>query len=237
MPTRPQTWRLRSIYDGFEHAGLRTQLDQSASTPIDRAGRVVRVSGHVLDETGAQVGHFTRLLASGPEGLRARHEKFELAPAARGRGFARALQAHAEAGYADLAVTCITMHAEHVGSLLWPRLGFDFDIRLVAGDSEQARRAHVVLKLLSPHARRVADLPRPAELLALWDDDDDPRRRAAAAALRARLPSPASLARGELDGLLLDPRSLGEFDAGATGIGRTLMLGASWDGHKPLSSR
>jgi GNAT superfamily N-acetyltransferase len=234
MPTRPQTWRFRSIYDGFEHADLRSEVDLEASTPLNRAGRVVRVGGHVVDAEGRRVGHFTRMLASGGDGLRARHEEIKLDPEVRGGGFARALHAHAEAVYARMGVAYITMHAEHVGSLLWPRLGFDFDLRRVAGDTDRERRARVVLKLLSPRARRVADLPRPAELLGRWEASDDPQERAAATAMRALLPTPERLARGELEGLLLDSRSLCEFDAQRTRLGRVLMLGASWDGYKAV---
>src|SRR5215213_6132014 len=169
MPTRPQYWRFRAIYDGFEHADLRAGVDRDASTPLDRPGRAVRLEGFVIDENARHVGNFTRMLASGVEGLRARHEKVELDPSARGRGFARALNAHAEAVYRRMGVAVVTMHAENVGSLLWPRLGFDFDLRRVEGDTEQERRAHAVLKLLSPRARKVEGLPRPAELLAEWE--------------------------------------------------------------------
>jgi GNAT superfamily N-acetyltransferase len=136
MPTQPQVWRFSAIYDGFEHRGLRAEVDRDASTPLNRTGRVVRLEGHVLDERGRRVGHFTRMLASGGEGLRARHEKIDLAPEARGRGFARALHAHAEDTYRRMGVEFVTMHAENVGSLLWPRLGFDFD-RLLADESSR----------------------------------------------------------------------------------------------------
>jgi GNAT superfamily N-acetyltransferase len=234
MPTRPQVWRFRAIYDGFEHGGLRSQVDRAKSTPLNRAGRAIRLEGDVFDEHGRPVGHYTRMLASGGEGLRARHEKIDLEPAARGRGFARALHAHAEATYRRMGVAFVTMHAENVGSLLWPRLGFDFDLRHVEGEDELERRAHAMLKLLSPRARKVEGLPRPAELLSQWAASQDVARREAAAALRELLPTPARLAAGDLDGLLLDPLSLGEFDAGGTGLGPTLMLGASWDAYKSL---
>ncbi|MDX6682409.1 MAG: hypothetical protein QOG94_2448 [Solirubrobacteraceae bacterium] len=236
MPTRPQVWRFRAIYDGFEHGGLRAEVDRDASTPLDRAGRVVRLEGLVLDEHGRRVGRFTRMLASGGEGLRARHEKIDLAPEARGRGFARALHAHAEDTYRRMGVGFVTMHAENVGSLLWPRLGFDFDLRYTDGEDELERRAHAVLKLLSPRARKVEGLPRPAELLAQWAASDDPSRREAAAALRALLPSTQRLHAGQLDGLLVHPLALGEFDAGGSGLGPTLMLGASWDAYKSLAA-
>ena len=49
------------------------------------------------------------------------------------------------------------------------------------------------------------------------------------------LPTPGRVAAGELSGLLLDPRSLGDYDAAGTGLGRALMLGASWDGYKRLT--
>ena len=49
------------------------------------------------------------------------------------------------------------------------------------------------------------------------------------------LPTPARVAAGDLDGLLLHPLALGEFDAGGTGLGPTLMLGASWDAYKSLA--
>lgn len=235
MPTRPQTWRFQAIYNGFEHGGLRTEFDRETSTPIDRAGRVVRVGGHILDENGRRVGHFTRMLATGSDGLRARHEEIRLAEQARGRGFTRALHGHAEAVYIRMEVAYVTMHAESVGSLLWPRLGFDFDLRRVEGESEEERRAHAVLRMLSPRARKVEGQPRPAEVLAAWASSDDPARRAAVAALRDRLPTPSRLAAGELAGLLLDPRSLGDYDAAGTGLGRALMLGASWDGCKRLT--
>ncbi|HEV7805160.1 MAG TPA: GNAT family N-acetyltransferase [Solirubrobacteraceae bacterium] len=234
MPTRPQVWRFLAIYDGFEHGGLRAEVDRDASTPLNRAGRVVRLEGRVVDERGRRVGHFTRMLASGGEGLRARHEKIVLEPEARGRGFARALHAHAEDTYRRMGVGFVTMHAENVGSLLWPRLGFDFDLRHMEGADELERRAHAVLKLLSPRARKVEGLPRPAELLARWAASDDATRRDAAAALRAVLPSAQRLQAGELDGLLLHPLALGEFHAGASGLGPTLMLGASWDAYKSL---
>ena len=234
MPTRPQVWRFRAIYDGFEHGGLRAEVDRDASTPLNRAGRVVRLEGHVLDERGHRVGHFTRMLASGGEGLRARHEKIDLAPEARGRGFARALHAHAEDTYRRMEVAFVTMHAENVGSLLWPRLGFDFDLRHMEGEDELERRARAVLKLLSPRARKVEGLPRPAELLAQWAASDDASRREAAAALRAVLPTAQRLEARELEGLLLHPLALGAFDAGGTRLGPTLMLGASWDAHKSL---
>lgn len=236
MPTRPQTWRFQAIYSGFEHGGLRTEFDRETSTPINRAGRVVRVGGHILTEDGRRVGHFTRMLASGADGLRARHEEIRLAEEARGRGFARALHEHAEAVYVRMEVAYVTMHAESVGSLLWPRLGFDFDLRRVEGETEAQRRAHAVLRMLSPRARKVEGQPRPAEVLAAWASSDDPARRAAAAALRDRLPTPARVAAGELSGLLLDPRSLGDYDAAGTGLGRALMLGASWDGYKRLAA-
>jgi len=96
MPTRPQIWRFRAIYDGFEHGGLRAEVDRDKSTPLNRAGRVARLEGFVCDEDGRRVGQFTRMLASGGEGFRVRHEKVELDPAARGRGFARAMHQHAE---------------------------------------------------------------------------------------------------------------------------------------------
>jgi hypothetical protein len=236
MPTRPQTWRFQAIYTGFEHGGLRTEFDRETSTPIDRAGRVVRVGGHILAEDGRRVGHFTRMLASGTDGLRARHEEIRLAEEARGRGFARALHVHAERVYVRMEVAYVTMHAESVGSLLWPRLGFDFDLRRVEGDTEAERRAHAVLRMLSPRARRVEGQPRPAETLAEWAASSDPARRAAVAALRDLLPTPARVAAGELSGLLLDPRSLGDFDAAGTRLGRALMLGASWDGYKRLDT-
>jgi GNAT superfamily N-acetyltransferase len=236
MPTRPQVWRFRAIYDGFEHGGLRSVVDREKSTPLNRAGRAIRLEGDVVDERGRAVGHYTRMLASGGEGLRARHEKIDLAPEARGRGFARALHAHAEATYRRMDVLFVTMHAENVGSLLWPRLGFDFDLRQVEGEDELQRRAHAMLKLLSPRARKVEGRPRPAELLAQWAASEDAARREAVAALRALLPTPALIAKGSLDGLLLDPRSLGEYDAGGTGLGPTLMLGASWDAYKALAA-
>jgi GNAT superfamily N-acetyltransferase len=236
MPTRPQVWRFRAIYDGFEHGGLRSQVDRAKSTPLNRAGRAIRLEGDVFDEQGRQVGHYTRMLASGGEGLRARHEKIDLEPAVRGRGFARALHAHAEATYRRMGVVFVTMHAENVGSLLWPRLGFDFDLRHVEGEDELERRAHAMLKLLSPRARKVEGLPRPSELLSRWAASEDAVRREAVVSLRAVLPTPARIAAGALDGLLLDPRSLGEFDAGGTGLGPTLMLGASWDAYKSLAA-
>jgi hypothetical protein len=235
MPTRPQTWRFQAIYNGFEHGGLRTEFDRETSTPINRAGRVVRVGGHIVAEDGHRVGHFTRMLATGADGLRARHEEIRLAEEARGRGFARALHLHSEAVYIRMEVGYVTMHAESVGSLLWPRLGFDFDLRRVEGDTEDERRAHAVLRLLSPRARKVEGQPRPREVLTAWGESTDPARRAAAAALRERLPTPARIEAGETSGLLLDPRSLGDFDAEGTGLGRALMLGASWDGYKRLS--
>ena len=234
MPTRPQTWRFQAIYNGFEHGGLRAEFDRETSTPIDRAGRVVRVGGHIVNADGKRVGHFTRMLATGKDGLRARHEEIRLAEEARGTGFARALHAHAEAVYIRMEVGYITMHAEYVGSLLWPRLGFDFDLRRVEGETEAERRAHAVMRMLSPRARKVEGEPRPAETLAEWAKSEDPARRAAAEELRSRLPTPAKIARGDLEGLLLDPRSLAEFDADATKLGRSLMLGASWDGYKAL---
>jgi hypothetical protein len=236
MPTRPQTWRFQAIYNGFEHAGLRTEFDREVSTPVNRAGRVVRVGGHILDERGRRVGHFTRMLATGTDGLRARHEEIKLAEEARGRGFARALHMHSERVYVRMEVAYVTMHAEHVGSLLWPRLGFDFDLRRIEGETEAQRRAHAVLRMLSPRARRVEGQPRPAEVMAAWEASDDPAQRAAVAALRDRLPTPPRIAAGELGGLLLDPRSLGDFDVAGTALGRTLMLGASWDGYKRLDT-
>jgi predicted GNAT family acetyltransferase len=234
MPTRPQFWRFRSIYEGFEHAGLRAGVDRDASTPLDRPGRAVRLEGFVIDENARHVGNFTRMLASGGEGLRVRHEKVELDPSARGRGFARALNAHAEEIYRRMGVAFVTMHAEDIGSLLWPRLGYDFDLRRVEGDSEAERRAHAVLKLLSPRARKVEGHPRPVELLVQWAASSDTAKREAAAALRARLPTPERLAAGDLDGLLLHPRDIGDFDAGKTGLGATLMRGASFDAFKAL---
>lgn len=239
MPTRPQAWRFRTIFEGFEHAGLRTVVDPASSTPLNRVGRVTRVSGLILDDGGREAGRFTRMLASGGDGLRARHEHVELAPAARGRGFARALHAHAEAVYVRMGVGYVTMHAEHVGALLWPRLGFDFDLRRLDGETEAQRRAQAVLNLLSPRARRVDGppaRPRPAETLAAWAASGDRARVAAAAAMRARLPTRERLAAGELDGLLLDPLALAAFDAGATGLGTELMLGASFDAFKALPS-
>lgn len=237
MPTRPQTWRFRSIYEGFEHGGLRTEVDLEGSTPLNRVGRAVRIEGRIRDEHGRQVGKFTRMLASGSDGLRARHEHLELDPAARGRGFARALHAHAEAVYIRMGVGHVTMHAEHVGSLLWPRLGFDFDLRRLEGDSERERRAHAVLNLLSPRARKVEGRPRPAETLAAWAASADPAERVAAAAMRARLPTRERLVAGDLQDLLLDPLALAGFDAEGTGLGRTLMLGASFDAYKALASQ
>ena len=94
---------------------------------VANAGAVVRVGGHILNGEGRRVGHFTRMLATGKDGLRARHEEIRLAEEARGTGFARALHAHAEATYIRMEVGYITMHAEYVGSILWPRLGFDFE--------------------------------------------------------------------------------------------------------------
>ena len=190
MPTRPQYWRFRKIYDGFEHGGLRSEIDDGASTPLNRAGRFVRLEGYIVDEAGRRVGGYTRMLASGGEGLRARHEKIELERAYRGRGFARALHAHAETTYRRMGVAFVTMHAEHVGSLLWPRLGFDFDLRAVAGEDEATRRANAVLALLSPRARKVQGLPRPAELLATWETS--PGGREAVAALRDRAADPGT---------------------------------------------
>jgi GNAT superfamily N-acetyltransferase len=236
MPTRPQTWRFRAVYEGFEHGGLRTEVDRESSTPLDRVGRVIRVGGLIVDPDGRTVGNFTRMLASGADGLRARHEHLELDEAARGRGFARALHAHAEAVYARMGIAYVTMHAEHVGSLLWPRLGFDFDLRRMEGGSEEARRAHAVLNLLSPRARKVEGRPRPAETLAAWAASADPRRRAAAVAMRARLPTWERVHAGDLEDLLLDPISLAAFDAEGTGLGRTLMLGASFDAYKALAT-
>lgn len=83
MPSRPYSWRFRTIYEGLEHEGCAPVTSTSSST-------------------------------SGP------------AAAA-----SRALHAHAEAVYIRMGVAYVTMHAEHVGSLLWPRLGLDFDLRRV----------------------------------------------------------------------------------------------------------
>jgi GNAT superfamily N-acetyltransferase len=235
VPTRPQTWRFQAIYNGFEHRGLRTEFDRATSTPVNRAGRVVRVGGHILTGDGRRVGHFTRMLATGSDGLRARHEEIRLAEEARGRGFARALHEHSEAVYVRMEVAYVTMHAESVGSLLWPRLGFDFDLRRVEGETEAQRRAHAVQRMMSPRARKVEGQLRPAEVLVAWMQSRDPARRAAAAELRERLPTPARILSGELSGLLLDPRSIGDFDAEGTRLGAALMLGASWDGYKRLT--
>ena len=235
MPTRAQLWRFRTTYDSFEHGGLRTEVDRDKSTPIAGAGRAARLDGWIIDERGRRVGHFKRLLLSGGDGLRARHEEIELAPEARGRGFARALHAHTEAVYRRMEVAYVTMHAEHVGSLLWPRLGFDFDLRRLPGDDERERRARAVLRILSADARQVQGRLRPVELLADWAASPDPARRDAAAAMARCLPTPERIARGELDGLLLDPIALAGFDAGGTGLGRELMLGASFDAFKALS--
>jgi len=87
---------------------------------------------------------------------------------------------------------------------------------------------------MSPRARKVQGQPRPSEVLVAWAQSSDPARRAAATALRERLPTPARVLAGECSGLLLDPRSIGEFDAEGTGLGPALMLGASWDGYKRL---
>ena len=190
------------------------------STPPDRAGRAIRVDGWILDATGRRAGHFTRLLVSGNDGLRARHEQIELEERFRGHGFGRALHARSEEIYRAMGVRYVTMHAEFVGSLLWPRLGFDFDLRRAAGETEQERRADAVRKLLSPRARRVKDRPRPGELLEQWAADRDPARRAAVAAFRAAPP--------------LHPLELAAFDAGRTDLGRELMLSASFDAIKVL---
>ena len=88
----------------------------------------MRVGGHILDEKGRRVGHFTRMLATGTDGLRARHEDIRLAEEARGRGFARALHMHAERVYILRAESdkdgypqVKSAWDQMVGSLQWTR--------------------------------------------------------------------------------------------------------------------
>ncbi len=249
MAVPQSTSTFRAIYDGFEHGGLRTQLDEHEEAVFfpntGRAGgAIVRLA------SGERVGEFNRYIAEVDGKLIVRHESIKLNPSARGGGFARALQDHAERRYREMGVCEIRLLAEHVGSILWARLGFEFLLQHAPGDTEAERRASVISELFGRNTRPVSSderqtilyrqqdgteftreepvrLPRPIEVLEAAESSADKTSRAAAEAFRARLPG----GHGEP---LATPLDLVDFDRGSTRLGERIMLGAAWQGVKHL---
>jgi hypothetical protein len=89
------TAAFRAIYDGFQHAGLQTRLDEHDQAVL--YADVGRAGGQIIDvASGEEVGQFNRYIGEGNGALIVRHESINLTPRVRGRGFVRVLQAHAE---------------------------------------------------------------------------------------------------------------------------------------------
>lgn len=249
MAVPKSTSAFRTIYDGFEHGGLRTQLDEHDEAVFFRnagraGGAIVRLA------SGERVGEFNRYIAEVDRKLIVRHESIKLDPSARGGGFARALQSHAERRYREMGVCEIRLLAEHVGSILWARLGFDFLLQHAPGETEDERRASVISDLFGRNTRPVSSderetilyrhrdgteftreepvrLPRPIEVLERAESSADTTLREAGEMFRARLPG------GHAEPFAT-PLDLVDFDQGSTRLGERIMLGSAWQGVKRL---
>lgn len=106
----------KSIFDGFEHNGMRAEVVHSSSGVVHGE---IKADGNV-------VGKFTRE-ADGEQSVY--HDSLYIEPDYQGRGFGTAFFEHSVDEYRKLGVTRVRVTAgSSVGGYQWARRGFDFDM-------------------------------------------------------------------------------------------------------------
>jgi hypothetical protein len=131
----------RLAYEGpVGNTGITSRIDWSMSPEYldlddgETGGLIVEYGGHLYDETGEEVGKWTRTWKATGE---VHHDYVSLYDEMQGRGFAAEWNAQAEAVYARMGMTHITLTANlSVGGYAWAAAGWDF---AATGDYLDAR--------------------------------------------------------------------------------------------------
>lgn len=222
---------VQRIFHGFEHAGLRLELDPARSINERIAAcKVIDV------ETGESVGDVLRWVEkSDPTVLRG--EGQFLLPRYRRRGFTKALHVHTVAGCREIGIAVLTGLIAYDGSAVWARIGGDFNLDEYEGPDGRTRRARAVATIFAPDAerrrrwRRIPRImgPNPRGVLRARRRRGGASARAARA-MEARIPTEEQIASGDLDGTFQTPNEIVTFEAHGIQIGNEAMLRAVWEG-------
>lgn len=143
---------MRATWEGAHgSSGIHAQLSDTASGEVvlrsDGLIATGRASGDVHVPDLAETGSITRALELGLDGhLSVSHNLLTLPKAAHGSGYARALNDHAFARYADAGIESVKIHAAlSVGGYAWARQGFELNVpKGVVGEAaDRARGEHI----------------------------------------------------------------------------------------------
>jgi GNAT superfamily N-acetyltransferase len=131
---------LRSAFTGKFH-NLRTEV--SEVRPGKQVG-TVKVAGSVFDDTGDEVGLFTRLIRRRKNGeLEAEHVSLQLDQDVQGQGFAHAFNRELFDWYRENEIKRVVLLADiDVGGYAWARAGYDWKPDDVDGLLEIQYRIH-----------------------------------------------------------------------------------------------
>lgn len=171
-PARPVS--VRTLLAAPHHAQtavLRDVYETSAGGLTARVGRVaplrdgsLAVSGRIVDSRGREVGKWRRTIYQpGPDGTFVSHDRLELDPPYRGRGFSKAFNDRAIQWYRASGIDAVSLSATDVGTYTWPAYGFDFAHEEVA--MHALTNLHALIAALRSGRRRVdldgvrADIP------------------------------------------------------------------------------
>jgi hypothetical protein len=222
------------VYHGFEHAGLRVEVDLDRSRGDDHLEAVI-----VDVASGRVVGEFTRYLHERDGELYSQQDSHRLDEEYRGRGFTPALIPHSSAGLRALGVRAMTITAHNIGALIWGGKGFEFDLYGVVGATREERIARSVAAIFDPELPRASRRRRfppwrkrfPNAHMALARLE---RRRgdvgAAAAAMRRRIPTEEAIRTGRREGTFTHPAEMVSFQSHGHPVGAEVMRWAHWRG-------
>ena len=228
----PELSSFQLIYQGFEHAGLRLEVDRA------RAKGGATAYCRVIDvQTGELGGVVIRCFEERDGRPIVQGAGYHLQEAYRRRGFTRAFLAYEMVRYPELGVYAHTVSARSQGGAAWARLGFDFDLYEINGPDEGRRRARAVAEVFSPDAprprrwRRVPKFKEPNPYSVLRARQR--RRGASARAAREmwdRIPTEEQIESGDLDGTFTTPAEIVAFEAHGIRLGEEAMLRSEWKG-------
>lgn len=227
---------LQRIFHGFEHAGMRLELDPERSVGDNIA------QCNIFDvETGKRIGGMRRWTFERGDSTWVMADHIYLHPSYRRRGLSRALRDHAYPRYRELGYRGVAMQAGDEGALVWQRWGYDFDLHDVEGPDEARKRARAVAKIFAPDAhrernwRRIPRLrdPNPHLVLRSFERKRGPRGLAAAE-MRRRIPTEEQIESGSLDGTFTTPAEIIDFESHGIKLGIETMRYGRWTGIKLL---
>jgi hypothetical protein len=204
-----------SIFDGFQHGDMRTEVRNAFHNPKDDT---TVVDGAILAHH-QEVGHFQR--AFDPADRSVMHMELFIDKPWQGRGFASAFNAHAEGEYARRGYTKIELQAGGTaGGIVWAKSGYNWRAgvgpprRVTSAIGEWAAgRLPIHNRDLHPDGRRGADSPVRKQAQTARDRID-----------RGDPPTPAEV---------LDIGRGYEGTSGLT-VGERLLLDVGWQGEKQV---